>query len=162
MPRKREKEGQQEWGQKGKRTRENRSVAPFCNFLHGLSFTSNTQTSVKFSVWLSWDHILPPPPTPDFLSKDFCLQPGRDKSCSHCNFQEFHSLDKGNEVSLLKIPIHFSHPELDGKSADIGGGCRIGILSCCFAPPSVRNLTPCLLLDNLVSSHQILVVLSQA
>ena len=36
--------------------------------------------------------------------------------------------------SLLRI--HFSHPESDGKSSDVGVGGRIGILRVC-----VRNLT---------------------
>ena len=34
---------------------------------------------------------------------------------SHCSFQDFHSLSKGNQVSLLRL--HFSHPESDGKSS---------------------------------------------
>ena len=37
------------------------------------------------------------------------------------------ALTKGNQVSLVRI--HFSHPESDGKSADVGGGGRIGILN---------------------------------
>ena len=40
--------------------------------------------------------------------------------------QDFRSLSKGNQVSLVRI--HFSHPESDGKSADVGVGGRIGIL----------------------------------
>ena len=47
------------------------------------------------------------------------------KNCSHCNFQDFHSLTRGNHVSLVRI--HFSHPA-DGKSSDVGVGGRIGIL----------------------------------
>ena len=46
------------------------------------------------------------------------------KNCSHCNFQDFHSLTKGNQVSLVRI--HFSHPGSDGKSADVGVGVESG------------------------------------
>ena len=78
----------------------------------------------------------PPPPAPEFLSKDFCNQvsngnsyrgePGRGRNFSHCRFQDFNSLSKGSQVSLVRI--HFSCPESDGKSADVGGAGRIGIL----------------------------------
>ena len=34
---------------------------------------------------------------------------------------------KGNQASLARI--HFSHPESEGKSADVGGGGQIGILT---------------------------------
>ena len=55
-------------------------------------------------------------------------EPGRGKNCSHCNFQDFHSLSQGKKASLARI--HFSHPETDGKSADVGGGGgRVGILN---------------------------------
>ena len=43
------------------------------------------------------------------------------------SFQDLHSLTKGNRVSLVRI--HFSHPQSDGKSADVGVGGRIGILN---------------------------------
>ena len=36
------------------------------------------------------------------------------------------TLTEGNQVA--KVRIHFSHPESDGKSSDLGGGGRIGIL----------------------------------
>ena len=36
------------------------------------------------------------------------------------------TLSKGNQVSFVRI--HFSHPESDGKSSDVGVGGRIGIL----------------------------------
>ena len=42
----------------------------------------------------------------------------------------FRPLSKENQVSLVRI--HFSHPESDGKSADVGGGGRIGILNKCI------------------------------
>ena len=81
------------------------------------------------------DRIVTPPM--DFLSQDFCLQPGprwkfllrRTRSGQKLlplRFQHFHSLSKGKQASL--VSIHFSHPESDGKSADVGGGGRIGIL----------------------------------
>ena len=54
-------------------------------------------------------------------------EPGQGKNCSRCSFQDFHSLTKGNQVSLGRI--HFSHPESDGKSSDVGVGGRIGILT---------------------------------
>ena len=38
----------------------------------------------------------------------------------------FTPLEKGNHASSVRI--HFSHPESDGKSADVGGGGRIRIL----------------------------------
>ena len=71
------------------------------------------------------------------LVRIFCLQPGlawkfllrepgRGKSCCHCNFQNFHFLSKASRVSLVRT--HFSHPESDGKSSDVGVGGRIGIL----------------------------------
>ena len=46
----------------------------------------------------------PPPTTPEFLTKVFRMQgePGRRKNCSHCNFQDFHSLNKENQVSLVR------------------------------------------------------------
>ena len=44
---------------------------------------------------------------------------GRGKNCSHCNLQDFHSLSKGKQVSF--VTLHLSHPESDGKSADVGG-----------------------------------------
>ena len=53
-------------------------------------------------------------------------EPGRGRECSRCNLQDVHSLTKRNLVSLVRI--HFSHSESDGKSADVGGGGRIGIL----------------------------------
>ena len=34
-------------------------------------------------------------------------EPGRGKSCSRCSFQNFRSLTKGSQVSLVRI--HFSH-----------------------------------------------------
>ena len=37
----------------------------------------------------------------------------------------FHSLTEGNQVCLVRT--HFSHPESDEKSADVGGGDRIGM-----------------------------------
>ena len=52
-------------------------------------------------------------------------EPGQGKNCSHCSFQDFHSLTKRNQVSLVRMQL--SHPESDGKS-DFGGGGQIGIL----------------------------------
>ena len=91
----------------------------------------------------------PPPPTLNFLNKDFCLQPGlgwkfllrrtccRGKNCSHCSFQDFQSLG-----FLSKDPLP-SQPESDGKSADVGGGGRIGISIQCETwrqhPPRERG-----------------------
>ena len=51
----------------------------------------------------------------------------RSKTAPTANFKGFHSLTKGNQVSLVRI--HFSPPESDGKLAGIGGGGRNGILS---------------------------------
>ena len=73
----------------------------------------------------------PPPPTTEFLREDFCLQPGlrwkfllrrtwSDENGSHCSFQDFHSLTKENQVSLLRI--FFSEPNSRGKSTDLGVG----------------------------------------
>ena len=42
------------------------------------------------------------------------------------DLHDFHSLTKGNQVSLVRI--HFSHPGSDGKATDVGLGGRIGIL----------------------------------
>ena len=56
----------------------------------------------------------PSAPTPFRTSRIFRLQPGletensfqgepgRGKTCSHCNFQNFHSLSKENQVSLVR------------------------------------------------------------
>ena len=60
----------------------------------------------------------------EILTKENLLSGG--KNCSHCSFQDFDSLTKGNQASLVRM--HFSHPESDGKSADVGSGGRIGIL----------------------------------
>ena len=59
--------------------------------------------------------------------RHFPDSPGRGKNWSRCNFQSFHSLRKENRVSLVRI--HFLHPESDAKSADVGVGGPIGILS---------------------------------
>ena len=73
-----------------------------------------------------------PPPTPEFLTRDFCLQPGlgwkfftkenlvRQKKGSRCNLQDFHSLTKENQVSLLRIFLF--EPGSDGKSTGLGMG----------------------------------------
>ena len=37
-----------------------------------------------------------------------------------CNFQGFHSLAKGNQVSVLRI--YFSEPDSDRRSTDLGAG----------------------------------------
>ena len=68
----------------------------------------------------------PPPPTPDFLGKNFCPGLGRKflpkRTCyrgkhrSHCGLQGVHFCSKGKQVSLVRI--HFSHPASDGKSTD--------------------------------------------
>ena len=78
-----------------------------------------SQTNGPFSE----DRIWPPPPTLDFLSKDFCPQPGlgwkfllsgRGKNCSPCSFQDSHSLTEGNQVSLVRI--QFSHNQNQMKN----------------------------------------------
>ena len=86
----------------------------------------------------------PPPPTPDFLNKNFCLEPGlfllrrtwSDKG-SRCCFQDFHSLTKGNEVSLLRI--YFSEPDSDGKSTDLGVGVAKRFSKCSTCTPVAPN-----------------------
>ena len=37
-------------------------------------------------------------------------EPGRGKICSHCSFQNFHFLTKGNQLSLVRMRF-FSNPE---------------------------------------------------
>ena len=77
------------------------------------------------------DPILTPTPSTEFLTMDFCVQPGlgqkfllrrtwsgQQKNCSHCNFQDFHSLSKGNQVSLVRI--HFAHPESEVVGTQAG------------------------------------------
>ena len=54
---------------------------------------------------------------PQFRGSSFASLPRRKLACTAA-YQ--------NQVSLVRI--HFSHPESDGKSADVGGGGRIGIL----------------------------------
>ena len=93
---------------------------------------------VHFSLILFWTRRIrswPPPPTPELLSKDFCLQPGlgwkfllrrtwSGKNCSHCSFQDFQSLTKGNQVSLVRM--HFSHPESMENRQTLGSGVESG------------------------------------
>ena len=42
------------------------------------------------------------------------------KNCSHCSFQDFHSLSKGNQVSL--VTTFLSEPGSKSKTADLGVG----------------------------------------
>ena len=89
-------------------------------------------TNLFARIWF-W----PPPPTPEFLTKDFCLQTSFDwhfllrrtwsgggggESCSHCCFQDFRSLSKEHQVSLLRIL--FSLPETDGNHQMLGSARR--------------------------------------
>ena len=80
----------------------------------------------------------PPPPTPEILvPKDFCLQPGlerkfllrrtwgRGKNAPTAVSRSFTPLLSENQVFLVRI--HFSYPESDGKSEEVGRGDRIGI-----------------------------------
>ena len=73
------------------------------------------------------------PPSSDFLGKDFRLEPDlkmevlikeilvRWKNCSHCNFQDLHSLVRRILVSLPRILV----PNPHGKSTDLEvGGVR--------------------------------------
>ena len=73
------------------------------------------------------DQILTPPTAPDFLEDDFCLEPGLEwkfpaaglaKNCSSRSIQDFHSLNKENRASLLRIFL--SDPDSNGKSTDLG------------------------------------------
>ena len=86
----------------------------------------------------SQDQILTPPPTPEFLRKDFCLQPGLEwkvllrrtwsgRKMLPLQFPELHSLTEGNRASFVRTL--FSHPESDGKSSDVGVGGRRGTQS---------------------------------
>ena len=73
----------------------------------------------------------PPPPTPEFLSKDFpsATRSRKEsltkenlvgaKNCSHCNFQGFHSLNKENQVSLVRASL--SEPGSQRKISRLGG-----------------------------------------
>ena len=38
----------------------------------------------------------------EILTKENLREPGRDKNGSRCSFQDFHSLTKENQVSLLR------------------------------------------------------------
>ena len=68
----------------------------------------------------------PQPPTPEFLSKDFRLQPSLE-ICSHCNFQDFRSLAKENQApywrftSLTKSQIE-NHQLESGVESSIDWG----------------------------------------
>ena len=45
--------------------------------------------------------------------------------CSHCNFQDFQSLTKGNQVSLVRI--HFSHNQNQMENRQtLGSGVKSG------------------------------------
>ena len=79
----------------------------------------------------------PPPPTLDFLTKDICLQPepGRGKNCSHCNFQDFRSLTKGNQISLSTSP---TQNQMENRQT-LGDGGRIGILIPCAGRDAVEQ-----------------------
>ena len=84
--------------------------------------------SLRIKFW-------PPPPTPKFLTKNFCLDPGlkwKFLTRRSCSDQTFLPLQSGGHQSPLNfkgkkgilVRTHFPHPESDGK----GGGAQIGIL----------------------------------
>ena len=88
------------------------------------------QTPPAQKLCLSWgSDFWPPPPTPEFLTKDFCLQPGsrmeiltkgepgRGKNCSHCNSQHFRSLN--SRVSLVRAFL--SDPSSESQISRLGG-----------------------------------------
>ena len=52
----------------------------------------------------------------EILTKE---QPGRGKNCSHCSFQDFHSLCKENQVSLVRTFL--SDPGSESKISRLGG-----------------------------------------
>ena len=73
------------------------------------------EIQVISKLWSTWGADFdPPPPQPQnsLLRTSVCNQvshgnsykgePGRGKNCSHCNFQDFHSLSKENQVSLAR------------------------------------------------------------
>ena len=82
----------------------------------------------------------PSPPTPEFLSKDFCLQPGfewklllrrtccRGKNLLPLQFPGLSLPYEGKPGSLTEDSL-LPQPESDGKSSDVGVGGRIGILN---------------------------------
>ena len=82
---------------------------------------------------------LSPPPTPEFLTKDFCLQPGlKLKFLLRRTWLEHKLLPlqfpgpllpySGEPGFLTKdLLLPWVHPESDGKSSDVGVGGRIGI-----------------------------------
>ena len=111
----------------------------FCDHGSGLPHAKAKWQRLSYTTSQISGSDLTPAPNPEFLflCEDFCLQPSLNwkfllrrtwsgQKCSHCNFQNLHPLTKRNQVSLLRI--HFSHPESDWKSWDVGVGGRIGIL----------------------------------
>ena len=78
-----------------------------------------TKTSVPLATKETQPRALNRKQTPEFLTKDFpvCNQvsngnsyqgePGQDKNCRHCNFQDLHSPIKENPVALV---INWTHP----------------------------------------------------
>ena len=68
---------------------------------------------------------------PNSLVRIFRLQPGLERkfllrrtccwgeNCSHCSFQDFHSLSKGNQVSLVRTFL--SEPGSQSKISRLGG-----------------------------------------
>ena len=93
---------------------------------------NNTLKGIVFYLLLRIQ-FWPAPPIPEFLSKDFCLEPGlewkfllslpkenlvRAKIAPTAISRTFTPLlRKTNQVSLVRV--HFSQPESDGKSSDV-------------------------------------------
>ena len=46
-------------------------------------------------------------------------EPGRGKNCSHCSFEDFHSLSKETQVSLVRTFLSEAGPE--SKISRLGG-----------------------------------------
>ena len=82
-------------------------------------FPSGCAKIMRINFW-------PPPPTPEFLSKDFCLEPGFGRKFL------LRRTWSGRRLLPLQLPwlslvaslvrIHFSHPESDGKSSGRNSG----------------------------------------
>ena len=67
-------------------------------------------------------------------------EPGRARNCSHCNFQDFHSLTKGNHVSWVRI--HFSTQNQMDNHQTFGRG-RVGMLkNQCSQADNISMWTP--------------------
>ena len=92
-------------------------------------FTFNDEILCTHSENTHYQTLYPCPPKPpqpnQVCQPPTCmhtkkhLEPGRGKNCSHCSFQNFHSLSKENQVCLVRTFL--SDPGSESKISRLGG-----------------------------------------